>query len=372
MDDSERFDWKKDDNSAVVYESTEGIAVYGNQRGGVTIRLAHWGSPWMSKRQIKSDARRPSYQFYPHDWLSDIGLQSCSLAAQGLWIRMNCYMHQGHPYGYLTFAPKDGDKDILTPILRPMQPAVLARMVGADLATVSELLQELEDAGVFSRTPENVIFSRRMVRDEEVRQARANGGVKSLENPNVPRPKQKLKDIQEGYPSYGPYVGSLDGSFGGSPSSSSSSSSSSSEDLEGESSGNGSIVEFSLDGAPACSLPKDDLVAPLVEAGWRYFLERTGRHADQYKLTRERQVMGRRGFESLIQFAKHRKVENPHDIAVELFRLAVDRLVSSPFHAGKNDQGRQYLDWHQLFMGKGHPSPRKLLEFWLEDSRWPE
>jgi hypothetical protein len=57
-------------------------------------------------------------------------------------------------------------------------------------------------------------------------------------------------------------------------------------------------------------------------------------------------------------------------VAMELFRLAVDRLVNSPFHNGKNDQGRQYTDWHQLFTSKGYSSPRKLLEFWLEDSNW--
>jgi len=135
---------------------------------------------------------------------------------------------------------------------------------------------------------------------------------------------------------------------------------------------NKSIVEdFTLDGTPQGSpVPEDDDVGSLVRAGWSYFLEQTGRHADQYKLTRDRMIMGRRGFDSLITFAGSRGAPEPPRIAGELFRCAVDRLVSSPFHAGKNDQGRQYLDWHQLFNGKGYPSPRKLLEFWLDDNRW--
>jgi hypothetical protein len=132
-----------------------------------------------------------------------------------------------------------------------------------------------------------------------------------------------------------------------------------------------SIVEdFILDGSSVSSQPKEDPITPLVEAGWRYFLEQTGRHSSQYKLTPDRSRMGRRGFESLIAFAKERQHPKPLDAAAELFRVAVDRMVSSPFHSGDNDQGRRYNDWHQFFAGKGFPAPRKLLEYWLDDNRW--
>ncbi len=130
---------------------------------------------------------------------------------------MLSFMHQGSPYGYLTL-PATG-KDTLTPVLRPILPHVLARMVGGSTEDVERLLGELEDAGVFSRTDDGIIFSRRMVQDEKLRETRASGGANSLSNPNVPRPKRDQKDTLEG--SLG---GSLAGSFGGSPSSSSSSS----------------------------------------------------------------------------------------------------------------------------------------------------
>ena len=100
-------------------------------------------------------------------------------------------------------------------ILRPILPQVLARMVGDAVEDVERLLAELEHAGVFSRTDDGIIFSRRMVCDEKIRETRANGGANSLKNPNVPRPKHGRKDTFEG---------SLTGSFEGSPSSSSSSS----------------------------------------------------------------------------------------------------------------------------------------------------
>lgn len=126
--------------------------------------------------------KRPAFQFYPGDWLRSTDLRSCSVAARGLWMDMLCLMHEGTPYGYL----RVGNKDILPPIL--------AKMVGETVENVEIWLKELENSGVFSRKPEKTgcIYSRRMVKDEKVRESRANGGIKSLENPNVPRPRISL------------------------------------------------------------------------------------------------------------------------------------------------------------------------------------
>jgi hypothetical protein len=77
---------------------------------------------------------------------------------------MLCYMHEGNPYGFL----KVGSKVIL--------PSNLAAMCGATLDEVKGLLAELKDADVFSIDDEGVMFSRRMVKDEKVRAARAAGG----------------------------------------------------------------------------------------------------------------------------------------------------------------------------------------------------
>ena len=83
--------------------------------------------------------KRPSFQFYPSDWLRDTGLRVCSVAARGLWIDMICHMHEGNPYGYL----KVNQKVIL--------PANLAVIVGVSVEVVESLFDELEEAGVFSR-----------------------------------------------------------------------------------------------------------------------------------------------------------------------------------------------------------------------------
>ncbi len=107
--------------------------------------------------------KRPSFQFYPSDWLRDTALRSCSTGARGLWIDMICFMHEGNPYGYL----KVGDKVI--------HADNLCRMVGEPLEVVQGWLHELQVAGVFD-LDNGVICSRRMIRDEELRQKRADGG----------------------------------------------------------------------------------------------------------------------------------------------------------------------------------------------------
>jgi hypothetical protein len=108
--------------------------------------------------------KRPSFQFYPGDWLNHAALRMCSIAARGLWIEMICLMHQGSPYGFL----KVNHRAIL--------PENLARIAGITIEEVHALLGELEGAGVFSRDADGCIFSPRMVRDEEVRAKRAAGG----------------------------------------------------------------------------------------------------------------------------------------------------------------------------------------------------
>lgn len=108
--------------------------------------------------------KRPSFQFYPGDWLRDTGLRSCSAAARGLWMDILCFMHEGSPYGYL----KVNHKVILPPNL--------ARMCGLTLEETEGCLAELAEAGIFETDADGVIFSRRMIRDEELRNKRAACG----------------------------------------------------------------------------------------------------------------------------------------------------------------------------------------------------
>jgi hypothetical protein len=103
----------------------------------------------------------PWLQFYPSDWLAD-SVAGCGLAAQALWFRMMFIAHSSQRYGYLE---ADG---------KPIPDDQIARRTGcATVAEYRNLLAELFAAGVPSRTPQGVIYSRRMVRDQQARDAAA-------------------------------------------------------------------------------------------------------------------------------------------------------------------------------------------------------
>ena len=137
--------------------------------------------------------KRPSFQFYPADWLRDTALRSCSMGARGLWIDMICFMHEGNPYGHL----KVGNKVILSPNL--------ASMVGATLKDVIDWLEELYEAGVYELGEGGEIYSKRMVRDEILRNKRAEGGKlggnPALKVNHEDNPKVEIEDKQKPTPS---------------------------------------------------------------------------------------------------------------------------------------------------------------------------
>lgn len=93
-------------------------------------------------------------KFFWSAWANDPSLRLCSLAAQGLWMRLLCIMSESDPPGYLTIQG------------RPVGGNPLAKMVGTHPLTLVKLMSELEATGVFSRESDTgVIYSRRMVRD---------------------------------------------------------------------------------------------------------------------------------------------------------------------------------------------------------------
>ena len=117
--------------------------------------------------------RLPSIQFYPGDWLRD-QVSGCSLAAQGLWLRMMFIAHDSELYGYLRIDDK------------PIPAEIIARKCGASLAEYLALLAELDAMHVPERTPNGIIFSRRMVRDAQRRKLNARNGRKGG-NPSILR-----------------------------------------------------------------------------------------------------------------------------------------------------------------------------------------
>lgn len=114
--------------------------------------------------------KRPAFQFYPADWRKDNQLQSCSLAAQGFWMNAMCIAHECEPYGHLVL---NG---------HAMNTPQLAKLIGISAKEAEKAIAELEHHGVVSRCEKGCLYSRRMVRDEGLRQRRAEGGAAGAEH----------------------------------------------------------------------------------------------------------------------------------------------------------------------------------------------
>ncbi|MFG1257325.1 hypothetical protein V5F79_08350 [Xanthobacter flavus] len=97
----------------------------------------------------------PWSKFFWSDWEADHGLRLCSLAAQGLWMRMLCVCARHDPKGYLAI---NG---------HPLTVTDIARLAGVAETEAEILMEELGRNGVFSRNRTGVIYSRRMVKDEK-------------------------------------------------------------------------------------------------------------------------------------------------------------------------------------------------------------
>jgi hypothetical protein len=127
----------------------------------------------------------PWGKFFWKDWLTDPALSVCSLAAQGLWMRMLCIMSMSEPPGHFTLPPSR--KDI-------SEARQVARLCLADARLVRALLEELETRRVFSRNEGGTIVSRRMIRDAELSEIgrdAANRGWKKRKGPPKGGPNGK-------------------------------------------------------------------------------------------------------------------------------------------------------------------------------------
>lgn len=127
----------------------------------------------------------PAIHLYPGDWVMD-SISGCSLAAQGLWLRMMFVAHKAERYGYLE---QNGS---------PIPPAAIAQRCGATPEQYESLLSELVSAGVPSTLEDGTLYSRRMVKDASLRAIRAKSGKKGgKQNGSKRRSKTKASAESE-------------------------------------------------------------------------------------------------------------------------------------------------------------------------------
>lgn len=100
-------------------------------------------------------SENPSTKWFWNDWDNDRALALCSLAAQGIWMRMLSIAARSD--GYLRVNGKACSID------------ELSVLIGHPASEIAPLVAELDARGVFSRTRDGTIYSRRIVRDEKNR-----------------------------------------------------------------------------------------------------------------------------------------------------------------------------------------------------------
>jgi len=121
----------------------------------------------------------PWLKFYPGAWESD-AVAGCSLAAQGLWLRMLFIAHGSERYGYLI---QNGS---------PIPPESIARRCGCELEQYELLFNELSRAGIPSTTRDGIVYSRRMVQDSSTR-TNIRNRVRKCRNANVTGKKLEVR-----------------------------------------------------------------------------------------------------------------------------------------------------------------------------------
>ena len=97
----------------------------------------------------------PYVKWHGRDWLGDPLIRMVTPEIRGVWIDLLCAMMQAEPYGHLAVAGK------------AMSDEQAARLTGLDIDTYKGCLKAIEDAGISSRTPCGMLYSRRLVRDYE-------------------------------------------------------------------------------------------------------------------------------------------------------------------------------------------------------------
>jgi hypothetical protein len=113
--------------------------------------------------------KQPSFQFYPGDWLKDAELRVCSHFARGLLVDLLCIMFEAKHRGRL--CRPDGE----TPWTDEQ---IVDTSAGGSREDKLAALAELEANGVLKRDSSGILYSARLIRDEEIREERRESGSK--------------------------------------------------------------------------------------------------------------------------------------------------------------------------------------------------
>jgi len=110
-------------------------------------------------------AKLPAFQFYPGDWLKDPGVQALDYESRGVWFELLLLMFESEKRGYLMLNGKG------------MTDEIVKKLLGIHGNKWKKIKRKLIDTGVATvEKNTGIMYNRRMVKDEEIRRKRIDGG----------------------------------------------------------------------------------------------------------------------------------------------------------------------------------------------------
>ena len=156
--------------------------------------------------------RRPSFQFYPADWLGNKNLKRCTHAEKGMWVDLMCLFHDGEPYGVLRWTLEEISQGIGAKTNQLRGLIIKGILKGADIGSECEPFIYIPRSGRKSGTPVILIerqvgpiwFSSRMIVDEYKRLTRERNlpGASEPRNGATPLPRNGATPL----PRKGPHL----------------------------------------------------------------------------------------------------------------------------------------------------------------------
>ena len=116
----------------------------------------------------------PAMPFYVGDWLKAPDIQCLSYDLKGLWFEMLCYMWESKERGVLLYTREE-----------------LCRLLRLPEDLLNQNLNNLEKKGIFSVREDGSIYSRKMVKMQEIREKRIISGQRGGFATQFAKPKVK-------------------------------------------------------------------------------------------------------------------------------------------------------------------------------------
>ena len=131
----------------------------------------------------------PYLPLYVQDFLTDEKLIECSAESTGVYIRLLCIMHKSHEYGKILLKQKDKQNPKQNESKISDFAYKLAKQMPWDMDVIIRGLTELANEGVIT-IEGDVLFQKRMVKDGQISEKRANAGQKGGQKSKIKNPAQ--------------------------------------------------------------------------------------------------------------------------------------------------------------------------------------